>query len=184
MKNGFSLIEVMVSVLILTAGVIGAAGMQLSALRAAQQSAFQTFALQLATDMAAAMQSGRKRIETVGRNPFIGIDYQSVPGSEPPMPAKLCFGNACDADELAEFEMYEWKMRVKGALPGGRVVVCRDSTPWDASKKGLSWDCEGESGTDAPVVIKLGWQAKNPDGSLVRDADKTFPPRVALAVAL
>ena len=50
-EHGFSLIEVLISVFVLAVGVIGAAGMQLTALRTTQQSVFQTKALHLATEM-------------------------------------------------------------------------------------------------------------------------------------
>ncbi len=188
MKNGFSLIEVLVAISILTLGVIGTAGLQLAALRTARQSAFHAFALQLATEMADTMRADHGRARqtggvTGGVDPYVGMDYRSAEG-EPARPAKLCYASACDAQELAAFEIYEWKKRIRAALPGGRVKVCRDASPWDASKKTLSWNCEGAMDDSAPVVVKFGWQSKNPDGSLIRDANGSFPPAVALAVAL
>src|SRR5690606_15894095 len=56
-ENGFSLIEVLVAVFVLAVGVIGAAGMQLAALRTTQQSSFQTRALHLAAEMADYMRA-------------------------------------------------------------------------------------------------------------------------------
>ncbi|QDZ27263.1 type IV pilus modification protein PilV [Noviherbaspirillum sp. UKPF54] len=184
-KNGFSLIEVLVSIVVLALGVLGAAGMQLAAMRTAQQSAIQTFAFQLAAEMAGAMRAGHGRLlQENGADPFIGLDYQSVADGDLQTPAKLCYGIECNAQELAEFEMYEWKTRVKEALPGGRIVVCRDSSPWSSAARALTWNCDGAVDSTAPVVIKLGWQVKNPDGSLLRDASGISAPSVSLAVAL
>lgn len=178
-KNGFSLVEVMVSMFILAIGVIGASGMQLAALRTTHQSALQTRALQLAADMADVI-----RTNVTGHNskPFPKIDYRASNESEPEAPAQLCYANPCDAEEFVDFEIYEWKQRIKSALPDGRVQICYDSRPWDNAEKALTWECHAGPGNDAPLVIKLGWQRKNPDGSLVKESDNGFPPSVALAV--
>lgn len=179
-RKGFSLIEVLVSLLVLAIGVIGAAGMQLAAARTAQQSAFQTFTLQLVAEMADAMRAGSGRLE-----PMVWVmDYSSANDGEPAAPARFCYTDSCDAQEFAEFQLYEWKKRVKAGLPAGRVLVCRDASPWDSAKRALSWSCDGGAGESSPLVVKLGWQAKNPDGSLVRDAGNSFPPDVVLTVAL
>jgi type IV pilus assembly protein PilV len=183
-RNGFSMIEVLVSILVLSLGVIGAAGMQLTALRTTQQSAFQSAAVQLAADMADAIRVSVGRVEQKGdANPFLGVDYKSAADSDPAVPGKVCYASECDADELAEFEIYEWKKRVKASLPGGRIVICHDSTPWNSAARALTWACNGGMESNAPLVIKLGWQAKNPDGSLIKDADNLFPPTVALTVS-
>lgn len=176
-NNGFSLMEVLVALLVLAIGVIGAAGMQLAASRTAQQSAFQTFALQLAAEMADAMRASGDRLEPMSW----AMDYSSANDGEPAAPAKFCYASSCDAQELAEFQAYEWKKRVKTVLPAGRVLVCRDASPWDSARRSFNWNCDGG---DAPLVVKLGWQAKNPDGSLVRDVSNSFPPSVVLTVAL
>lgn len=179
-RSGFSLIEVLVSLLVLAVGVIGAVGMQLAALRTAQQSAFQTFALQLAAEMVDAMRAGGGRLEPT----MWVMDYSSANDGDPAAPAKFCYASSCDAQELAEFQRYEWKKRVKAVLPAGRVQVCREATPWDGAKRSFNWSCDSGAEGGAPLVVKLGWQMKNPDGSLVRDADDLFPPSVLLTVAL
>lgn len=181
-RNGFSLIEVLVSMLVLALGVIGAAGMQLTAMRTTQQSEFQTLSLQLAAEMADKMRANDSQMKKAGANPFLSVSYQSAIEGEPSAPGKLCYATACDGEDLAAFDIYEWKKRIKTALPGGRVLICRDSAPWDSGKSALTWDCSAGSGDSASLVIKIGWQGKNPDGSLIRDAANIFPPSVALTV--
>lgn len=180
---GFSLIEVLISVFVLVLGVIGAAGMQLTALRTSQQSAFQTTALELAAEMADKMRANDSQMKR-SDNPFMSVDFRSSENAEPTAPGTMCYSaNAnCSAEELAKFEIYEWEKRIKASLPGGRAVICRDSLPWDSGADALTWSCSGSSGNAASVVVKVGWQAKNPDGSLIADAAKQFPPSVALTV--
>ena len=181
-RSGFSLIEVLVSILVLALGVIGAAGMQITAMRTTQQSGFQTLALQLAAEMADKMRANDNPMKKGRANPFLSVNYASATEGEPEAPGKLCYTSECDAEELAAFEVYEWKKRVKTALPGGRVLICRDAAPWDSAKNTLTWDCNAGNGESAPLVIKIGWQGKNPDGSLIKDDADSFPPSVALTV--
>ena len=180
---GFSLIEVLISVFVLALGVIGSAGMQLGALRTTQQSAFQTTALELAAEMADKMRANASQMKQ-SDNLFLKVDYQSASGADPAPPGAFCYGKdaACDAEALARFDIYEWEKRIKSSLPGGRALICRDAAPWDSGAGALTWTCSKPSFDSAGLVIKIGWQAKNPDGSLIHDAAKFFPPSVALAV--
>ncbi|MGB7481647.1 MAG: type IV pilus modification protein PilV [Burkholderiaceae bacterium] len=182
---GFSLIEVLISIFVLALGVIGAAGMQLVAARTSQQSALQSVAVQLATEMADKMRSNGKQMnQDDSANPFI-FEHDSAADDAPTEPGKFCYGSAgCSDAEVAEFDIYNWTMQLRQALPGGKVKVCRDASPWSTADSRLQWDCSytASTGNNAPFVIKVGWQGKNPDGTLIRDADKKFPPAVAITV--
>ncbi len=72
---------------------------------------------------------------------------------------------------------------MKTSLPIARAVVCRDATSWDDAAGAYRWACDGASADDVSAVIKIGWQAKNPDGTLIKDANDQFPPLVVLTVA-
>jgi type IV pilus assembly protein PilV len=182
-KNGFSLTEVLVSILVLAGGVIGSAGMQLTAMRTAQQSAFHTAALQLAAEMADRMRANDNQMrEADSNNPFLAVDYNVGTDGEPAAPGVMCYAAACNDEQLAAFDIYEWQKHIQDALPGGRAVICGDSSPWDSPSKSFAWDCSAGAGDGASLVIKLGWQGKNPDGSLIRDEDNLFAPSVALIV--
>ncbi|HJV85879.1 MAG TPA: type IV pilus modification protein PilV [Noviherbaspirillum sp.] len=181
--KGFSLIEVHISIFILSIGVIGAAGLQLAAFRAERQAAIQTAALQLATEISDVVRAiGRRRPATAGSSPVTGLSYQSAFDGDPQVPAKLCYSARCNIDELTEFEIYEWKARVKASLPGGRLLICHDSAPWDNGKKSLSWACHGDTNGQGPLVVKLGWQAQNPDGSPARSENGSFAPGLVMTV--
>lgn len=182
-QSGFTLIEVLVSVFVLTLGVIGVAGMQLTALRTTQQSNLQVTALQLAAEMADKMRANTSQMKLADeQNLFLDVDYQSASDATLPPPGKTCYASACGADALAQFDIYEWEMRVKSALPGGRVRICRDADPWDSTIKAFKWACSASTSDagNASMVIKIGWQGKNPDGSLIKGGDNTFPPGIAI----
>lgn len=183
-KSGFSIVEVLISMIVLSIGVIGAVGMQVSALRTSQQSVFQARASQIAADMADAIRASMSQVGGAGdANPFPQIDFDANNEIEPAPPTSLCYVNVCDAQAFVDFEIYEWKKRVQADLPGGRLMICYDAQPWIEATKTLKWSCNGEPGSDAPLVIKLGWQLKNPNGSLVKEEEGGYPPSVAVAVA-
>jgi type IV pilus assembly protein PilV len=79
---------------------------------------------------------------------------------------------------LAEFGVYEVQSRIKLLLPQGRVKVCRDALPWDASSNKYTWDCHTGSGI-APIVVKLGWRELQ-DGMPAGDRPATNPQLVML----
>lgn len=189
-ENGFSLIEVLVSLFVLAVGVIGAAGMQLAALRTSQQSVFQTSALHLAAEMGERMRANVSQMKLADNaNPYLRIDHRSSSSSHSTISSPNCYGsNAhCDAEQLAQFEIAEWLQRIGNELPHGRVKVCRDVAPWDESGKHFKWDCsENAASTEkeraGSVVIKIGWQQKNPDGKPLRKTGEDAPA-IALLVA-
>lgn len=183
-QGGFTLIEVLISVFVLALGVIGAAGMQLVAMRTGQQSSLQTVAVQLATEMADNMrQNATEMNKPDSDNPYL-FEYNSS-AADPDSAGKFCYGNtACNSAELANFDISEWQARLKAGLPGGRAVICRDETPWDASGGKLAWGCASTiaSVNSVPYVVKVGWRGKgeNPDGSA--NTDDKYPPAVAITV--
>jgi type IV pilus assembly protein PilV len=185
-ESGFTMIEIMVAVFILGIGVIGIAGMQLHALRTTQQSTFQTIAIELASGMADRMRANEHRMKLVDSvNPFLNLDFQSTTETVAE-PVVSCYASDCDAMELAQFDIYEWKSRVKAELPGGRIKICRDASPWDSATGAYQWTCasSGTASNTAPPVIKIGWQGKGfaPDGSLIKGDSQHFPPSVAITV--
>ncbi len=155
-KSGFSLIEVLVSTVILSIGVIGAASMQLAALKTTQQAEFQMHALQLATEMADKLRATKGWGDNDAANPFLKVDYLGV---NDPLTLKInCFGpdENCDAHAMASFEIYEMEKKIKRLLPKGRLKICRDVAPWDSSSHSFRWDCTSSDSTGT-IVIKLGW---------------------------
>lgn len=181
--DGYSLIEVLVAVLVLALGVIGTAGMQLTALRTTQQSSFQTAAVQLAVEIADRMRANESQMKLgSGMNPYLDVDYWATTHGAPPPSGKHCYNDHCSGAELALFDIYEWQKRVYADLPGGRVVICRDAEPWDAAMGAFTWACKSAPVDGGSIVIKVGWQEKAADGTLVRTAGKEFAPSVALTV--
>lgn len=184
--RGFTLFEVLVSILILALGMLAAASLQLSAIRTTQQSAMQTQALALASDIADRMRMNDVVMDQAdASNPFLAVNYNADQSLSDP--GVFCNRDAanCTPSELAAFEIHAWLKRIRETLPSGRVVICRDSTAYDPLTLGFKWACNVGSavGSGAPVTIKIGWQGKSPNGKLERLATGEFAPQIALIVA-
>jgi len=178
---GFTLVEVMIAVLVLALGIVGGVSMQLAALRARHQSTLLAQASWLALGMAERMRANPGQLRLAdGANPYLTLDYDVLAEPDPPAPAALCYGGACDGAQLAAFDLYEMKALMRENLPAGRALVCRDAGLWSGGK--LRWTCSGGAG--APLVIKVGWRGKNPDGTPRKDQDGEYVPGVALTLAL
>lgn len=176
------MVEVMVAIFLLSVGVLGAVGIQIAATRTTQQSAYQTMALQLAADVADTVRAyTTEEAHAQAFGTMLELDHVSTPGA-PAASSVTCYFNQCGLSEFADAEIDEWKMRLATSFPAARLRICRDASPWNTEGQAYKWDCNGEDG-NAPLVVKIGWQAKIPDGSPVKNGESSFPPIVVLPVA-
>ncbi|HEY0587575.1 MAG TPA: type IV pilus modification protein PilV [Pseudoduganella sp.] len=168
---GFTMVEVLVAVLLLAVGLVGALAMQSHAMRTRQESALQTEALQ-----AAATLADRIRANAAQSSAYLGFEFDAAAASGTPDVPPACAGAPCDPAAIARLELDEFRQHL-AVLPLARAVICRDA---GAAPDGrLQWPCSGDA--DAPLVIKIGWRSRRPDGASASFADA---PGVALPVAL
>ena len=164
-QRGFSLLEVLVSIIILSFGLLGMVGLQAAAIQANREAKIQSSASILARELAELMRGNPAVALTAGpSNPYL-ITTTTSPMA--PNTANYCLNvgsSACSTNtNLADAQMTEWLSRVDSELPGAKVVVCPDSAPFDAN--GLPrWACS-TSGTGITNVIKIGWTRGSTDRS-------------------
>ena len=150
---GFTLLEVLVAMFVLAVGVLGAAGTQATSARLRQQAALESDAVALASSLAARMRVNPAQMALPdASNPYLQLDYDAAAG--PPLaPPIQCFGTAaCNAAQLAQFDVHELARGVHDAFPDGRILVCRDA----GSAAPPGWTCAAAG--NAPVVVKIGWR--------------------------
>lgn len=162
-QTGFSLLEVLISIVILSFGLLGMVGLQAAALQANRDARLQSVASSFAREIAELMRSN-KNIALAAGNPYIG-SFQNPTGTTslaPATPANcLNIANApCTTATLANAHMTDWLARVDNALPGARVVICLDATPYAAN--GVpQWACT--AGANATHIVKIGWTRTSTD---------------------
>jgi type IV pilus assembly protein PilV len=165
---GFTMVEVLVAVLLLAVGLVGALAMQAHAMRTRQESALLTEALQ-----AAATLADRIRANAAQSSAYLGFEFDTS-AHRAPVGGADCSVAACDSVALAQFDLGAFRQQLQSSLPSARALTCRDSSSAPGGR--LQWTCSGEA--SAPIVIKIGWRS----GSAV--AGGAIEPLVALPVAL
>ncbi len=156
--SGFSLIEVLVALLVLAIGVLGIVMLQLVTLRATRDTLFQSSALNLATTIAEQVglsTHSPEMLQQFAQFDYSASDLVAVSGSS-------CYGSgsSCTPEQIASAAMHEWQQRLRESLPGARLRICRDASPWQASMKSMRWECAAggdASGATTPLWIKIGW---------------------------
>jgi type IV pilus assembly protein PilV len=188
---GFSLMEVLVSIVVLTIGILGMVGMQAAALQSNREAKLQSSAVVFARELADMIRGNKVMgVLPVATNPYVGAFASPLT----PTVANYCMsvgGNCVNATptvtnrNIAEAQMTEWLDRVNTDLPGARVVVCIDTTPYDANGR-PRWICDNVVG--GQLVIKIGWTKTSTDkttegaAALDRAGDLNSVPSVILPV--
>ncbi|MFM9881294.1 MAG: type IV pilus modification protein PilV [Burkholderiaceae bacterium] len=155
--HGFSLVEVLISIIILSFGMLGMVGLQASALQANREARQQSIASGLAGELAEMMRNNKDIGLLTTANPYLGAFTSPLTPATASYCLNVATGTAAcaNAGAIADAQMTEWLTRVDNALAGARVVVCADSAPYDAN--GLpQWACD-TTGTGVTTVIKIGW---------------------------
>ncbi len=142
--QGFTLIEVLVAVLVLSIGVLGLVGLHSAALRNNQSAYQRSQAAILINDMADKMRSN------------MAIDYSAITAVSHATSCVSYSGTAssCSATEIAERDLYDWQDTLSTVLPSGSGVVTVSGA---VTTVVISWDDDRDAGT-ADETIAMSFQ--------------------------
>lgn len=174
------MVEVLVSIVVLSFGLLGVAGLQASALKYGRDARQQSVGVSLARELAEMMRANAQVAGKTSNNPYFG-NFSGAGLAPATTSSCLNVGSTCTSTtDVANAQMTDWLQRVESALPGARVVTCNDAAPYDAN--GLpQWNCTASTGTGQPVsVIKLGWTREKTDNSIQGASDSDARPLVVL----
>jgi len=183
---GFSLIEVLVSIVVLSFGLIGVVGMQAAALQANRESRAQSSAAALIRELAETIRANKAEgVKPAPNNPYLGSFSSPLVATTPSYCLNVASTTPCaGATDIANAQMTEWLARVDAELSGARVVLCFDSAPYDAN--GLPrWACDDAGNI---MVIKFSWthgstdRSKTGTNALERATDDSSRPLIVLPV--
>jgi len=131
-NRGFSLIEVLVTIVVLSGGMLGIAALYVESLKSGHTALSRTKAINLAADMADRIRANRE-----GQS-----FYQVNAAPAGPAPALYCgaYGNAnaveCTEEEMAQYDIWLWKTQLgntadddakRSGLANGRGVINRNT---------------------------------------------------------
>ena len=138
---GFTLLEVLVAIIVISLGLLGLAGLQARGMQANHSSMLRTIATYQAYDMA-----DRMRANIMGVN---NGNYNNLSGT-PADPG--CVSTTCSPADMATTDLYQWNTDNAALLPAGQGVVCLDSTPNDGTSAAPACD-----GIGTIYAVKIWW---------------------------
>lgn len=166
--RGFTMLEVMIAIVVVSFGLLGLAGLQAFALKNNQNAALRSLATVLAGDMIDRMKANFQGV--------IAGEYDKPNIADYTTPVPGCNTTAgCTPANLAQNDRYEWAQRVAASLPGGVGLVCLDSTPdTPPNPTPASPGCDGTGAT--VYVVKIFWLDDRSQGNVAGNLKYVFVP--------
>ncbi|TKA93536.1 type IV pilus modification protein PilV [Halopseudomonas bauzanensis] len=116
-ERGISLLEVLISLLILSLGALGFAGLQLKGLKTTEDANYRAQATLIAQDAVERLLSNPGEISAY----LNGNGYTAVaPGSAPPT---TCMDSACSSSEMAAWDKSHLVWTAANSLPAGQIMI-------------------------------------------------------------
>lgn len=158
-QAGTTLIEVLISLLVLSGGLLGMAGVQSVSLRANQAAYYRTLATTATQDIVERMRANMSGVDAG--------DYDNVAGAA----TASCFTAAgCNRTQMAAQDILDWQTQIAATMPLGTAVVCLDSTMPDGTAAAFACDGLGDI-----YAIKIFWDDDR-DGTADQRYTTTFQP--------
>lgn len=153
--RGFSLIETLVALVVLSSGLLGIAALYLEGLRGTRSAIYHSHAINLAADMAESIRANRNAGVS-------GSAYALASDNPPLMQGCLAAGLSCTATALAQEDLARWLVAIRDSLPGdghltpsGIVAVDTGTTPTTYTIT-VMW---AEPGAEQPLSYAMRIQA-------------------------
>jgi type IV pilus assembly protein PilV len=166
--KGVSLIEVLVSIVIASVGLLALAGVNASSIRYTKMSQYRGTATQLASDMAERMRANKAGLAAYDIQTSFA-DQATLPN----MVATECnsTATACTAAQVAAYDLVTWRFTVRDQLPEGSIyiayqnvqtaadvwVVWRDPAVADDDLSVAASECPGTLGVGADPSVRCSY---------------------------
>ena len=150
--KGFSLIEVLVAIVILSIGLLGLAGLQTAGLKANNSAYQRSQASVMANEILDRMRANRVGIASS----FYDDPYASTP-SDP-----VCVTSYCTVEQMAAYDVWYWETNLGNVLPNGQGNITGSgagsvftiTVMWDDNRTGATGtDCGGDPDVDLTCFV-------------------------------
>ena len=135
---GSSLIEILITLIIMAVGLLGLASIQVISIKNVNNSQFRSLATAYAYDMAERMRSNR------------GGDYSDIDTTSITEPSCVSDDEAdsCSVTQMVQLDAYQWAQEISqdvisGGLPTGTGTVTQDSSDDDVFNITVAWEEQG-----------------------------------------
>ena len=113
-QRGFSLVEVLIALVIMSVGMLGIAGLFVQGMQAGRTSVLRHHAVTLAGDVA----------DRIRANPRAGVAYEGAGADN----ACVGYGTNCNEASMAAHDVLLWEQQAVDSLPAGAVAVDFDNS--------------------------------------------------------
>jgi len=137
---GFTMLEVLITMVILSIGLLGLAGMQANGLKNNHLAYVRSQATLQAYDMSDRMRSNMAGVEAGSYNSLSGDPSSNAPD---------CDTEACSPANMATYDYAKWDAALASNLPKGEGSVSvaagifTITVMWDDDQQGTNTDCAG-----------------------------------------
>lgn len=143
-QSGFSLVEVLIALIIMSVGMLGIAGLYVQSMQAGRTSMFRHHAVTLAGDVA----------DRIRANPRAGIAYAGLGADN----SCVATGTDCNEAEMAGHDIFVWDQQAVDSLPNGDVTVAFDDTVVPPLYTiTVAWDEPGEQLSYTVTIPVMGF---------------------------
>ena len=141
--GGFTLVEVLIALVIMSVGMLGIAGLYVHSMQAGRTSVFRHNAVTLAGDIADRIRANSRAAASYG---LAGTNNNCVNG-----------GVDCTRDEMAANDIFLWDQQAADTLPTGTVaVVFNNGVAPPTYQITVSWIEPGENMSYSITIPVLG----------------------------
>jgi type IV pilus assembly protein PilV len=153
-EGGFTLLEVLVALLVLTIGLLGLAALQASGTRYVHGSYLRSQAVIQAYDMADRIRANLPGVQAG--------DYTDLSGI--PSTHSDCTSSSCSAAQMAQFDLWQWNTANASLLPSGAGTVTIAANPGVCAV------------ANCVCTITVSWNEVERTGTVAQTFSTTFQP--------
>lgn len=144
--NGFTLIEVLISLMIMSIGLMGIASMMAVGTASNYTNIRRTHASMLTHNIEEKMRSNMKAVHD---NLYSNVNTATMAN-----PNLDCVANQCNTDEMASYDLWQWNQAMQNLISNEGIVatiVCDDDVAGDLDS------CSDLSLRTSPHTITIRW---------------------------
>lgn len=143
-QSGAGLLEVSISLLLITVGSLGLGGLQVSAKRMGYEAIQRGAAAALALDLLERLRANRTQLAA-----YTAVQLGEGAGSDLPAPPADCDAGSCSPQQLAAWDLFQWEQALDGVSTSGQAGGLVRPTA-----------CVTVSGRR--VTVEIAWQGYRP----------------------